>query len=279
MIVAGGGRVGNMTSDQTSGTTFPRDTVPLNDGNQIPLLGFGTWQIKGDQARQSVIWALEAGYRHIDTATIYGNEAEVGAGLRDSGVDRDEVFITTKVPGGSTGREAETLHASLEKLGTDRVDLWLIHWPTDGGADVQMWQALIDAQKQGLARSIGVSNYSIPMIDEVLAGTGVTPAVNQIELSPLLFDRDLIGHHLKRNVVVEGYSALRGGTLDHPTIVEIAKRHGKSPAQVIIRWHLQRQIVVIPKSVKRDRIIENAQVADFELSTEDMDALDGLGSQ
>ncbi len=242
----------------TSDTTFPRDTVPLNDGGQMPLLGFGTWQIKGDQARQSVIWALEAGYRHLDTAAIYGNEAEVGAGLRDSGVDRDEVFITTKVPGGATGREAETLQASLEKLGTDRVDLWLIHWPTDGGADVQMWQALIDAQKQGLARSIGVSNYSIPMIDEVLAGTGVTPAVNQVEFSPLLFDRDLLGHHLKRGVVVEGYSALRGGTLDHPTIVEIAQRHGKSPAQVIIRWHLQRQIVVIPKSVKRERIIENA---------------------
>ncbi len=263
----------------TSDTTFPRDTVPLNDGHQMPLLGFGTWQIKGDQARQSVIWALEAGYRHLDTATIYGNEAEVGAGLRESGVDRDEVFITTKVPGGATGREAEMLQASLDKLGTDRVDLWLIHWPTDGGADVQMWQALIDAQKQGLARSIGVSNYSIPMIDEVLAGTGVTPAVNQIELSPLLFDRDLIGHHLKRSVVVEGYSALRGGTLEHPTIVEIAQRHGKSPAQVIIRWHLQRKIVVIPKSVRRERIIENADVADFELSIEDMDALDGLGSQ
>ena len=191
-----------MTRAQT--TTFPRDTVPLNDGGQMPLLGFGTWQIKGDDARQSVGWALEAGYRHLDTATVYGNEAEVGAGLRDSGVDRDEVFITTKVPGGSTGREAETLQASLEKLGTDRVDLWLIHWPTDGGADVQMWQALIDAQKQGLARSIGVSNYSIPMIDELLAGTGVTPAVNQIECSPLLFDRDLLGHHRKRGIVRRG---------------------------------------------------------------------------
>ena len=140
-----------------------------------------------------------------------------------------------------------------------------------------MWQALIDAQKQGLARSIGVSNYSIPMIDELLAGTGVTPAVNQVEFSPLLFDRDLLGHHRKRNVVVEGYSALRGGTLDHPTIVAIAQRHGKSPAQVIIRWHLQHQIVVIPKSVKRERIIENAAVADFELTDEEMDVMDRLG--
>ena len=153
----------------------------------MPLLGFGTWQIKGDQARQAVIWALEAGYRHIDTAAVYGNEAEVGAGLRDSGVDRDEVFVTTKVPGGSTGREAGTLQESLSKLGTDRVDLWLIHWPTDGGADVQMWQALIDAHKQGLASAIGVSNYSLDMIDELVTATGVTPAVNQIEWSPLLY--------------------------------------------------------------------------------------------
>jgi diketogulonate reductase-like aldo/keto reductase len=242
----------------------------------MPLLGFGTWQITGPTATTAVRAALGAGYRHLDTATVYGNEAEVGAGLSESGVARDDVFITTKVPGGATGQEAELLQERLHKLGTDRVDLWLIHWPTAGGADVQMWQALIDAHKQGLARAIGVSNYSIEMIDELVAGTGVTPAVNQIEWSPLLFDRDVLGHHRKRGLVVEGYSALRGGTLDHPAIVEIAERHGKSPAQVIVRWHLQHQIVVIPKSVKRERIVENAAVADFELTPEDMERLDGL---
>jgi diketogulonate reductase-like aldo/keto reductase len=260
----------------TSDSTFPDQTAPLAGGGQMPLLGFGTWQIKGDQATQAVSWALEAGYRHLDTAAIYGNEAEVGAGLRDSGVNRDEVFITTKVPGGATGREAATLQESLSKLGTDRVDLWLIHWPTDGGADVQMWQALVDANKQGLARSIGVSNYSLDMIDELVTATGVTPAVNQIEWSPLLYDQAVVDGHRERGIVVEGYSALRGGTLDHPTIVEIAKRHGKSPAQVIVRWHLQHEIVVIPKSVKRERIVENAQVADFELTEDEVATLDAL---
>ena len=261
-----------MTSDPTS----PDLAADLPGGGRIPLLGFGTWQIKGETARQAVIWALEAGYRHIDTAAVYGNEAEVGAGLRDSGIDRDQVFITTKMPGGATGREAATMKESLSKLGTDRVDLWLIHWPADGGADVQMWQALVDANKQGLARSIGVSNYSLDMIDELVDATGVTPAVNQIEWSPLLYDQAVVDGHRQRGIVLEGYSALRGGTLEHPTIVEIAERHAKSPAQVIIRWHLQHEIVVIPKSVKRERIIENAQVADFELTDEEMATLDSL---
>jgi diketogulonate reductase-like aldo/keto reductase len=260
----------------TSDPTFPDLAADLPGGGRIPLLGFGTWQIKGDTARQTVIWALEAGYRHIDTAAMYGNEAEVGAGLRESGIDRDQVFITTKVPGGATGREAATLKESLSKLGTDRVDLWLIHWPTNGGADVQMWQALVDANKNGLARDIGVSNYSLDMIDELVEATGVKPAVNQIEWSPLLYDQAIVDGHRQRGIVLEGYSALRGGTLEHPTIAEIAKTHGKSPAQVIIRWHLQHEFVVIPKSVKRERIIENAQVFDFELTDEEMATLDSL---
>jgi diketogulonate reductase-like aldo/keto reductase len=260
----------------TSDPTFPDLAADLPGGGRIPLLGLGTWQIKGAQATQSVSWALEAGYRHLDTAAVYGNEAEVGAGLRESGINRDEVFITTKVPGGATGREAATLQESLSKLGTDRVDLWLIHWPSNGGADVQMWQGLIDANKQGQARAIGVSNYSLEMIDELVTATGVTPSVNQIEWSPLLFDQAIVDGHRERGIVLEGYSALRGGTLDHPTIVEIANQHGKSPAQVIIRWHLQHEIVVIPKSVKRERIVENAQVADFELTDEEMATLDSL---
>ena len=262
----------------TTDATFPDQTAALPDGRTMPLLGFGTWQIKGDDARAAVGWALEAGYRHLDTATVYGNEAEVGAALKASGVDRDDVFITTKMPGGGTGRETETLHKSLDRLGTDRVDLWLIHWPNDDAADVPMWQALIDAHKQGQARAIGVSNYSLAMIDELVSATGVTPAVNQIEWSPLLFDRATLDGHRARGIVVEGYSALRGGTLEHPGIVEIAGRHGKSPAQVIIRWHLQHGIVVIPKSVRRERIVENAAVTDFELTDADMTAMDGVGT-
>jgi len=260
----------------TTDSTFPDQTAALPDGGKMPLLGFGTWQIKGDDARAAVGWALDAGYRHLDTATVYGNEAEVGAALKDSGVNRDEVFITTKMPGGGTGRETETLAKSLDRLDTDRVDLWLIHWPNDGAADVPMWQALIDAKKQGQARAIGVSNYSLAMIDELVSATGVTPAVNQIEWSPLLFDQATVDGHDERGIVVEGYSALRGGTLDNPTISEIAQRHGKSPAQVIIRWHLQHGIVVIPKSVQKERIVANAAVGHFELSDEDMKAMDGL---
>ena len=256
----------------------PDQAAALPDGGAMPLLGFGTWQIRGADASKAVGWALDAGYRHLDTATVYGNEAEVGAALRESGLDRDEVFVTTKMPGGGTGQESATLDQSLQKLGTDHVDLWLIHWPTDGAANVPMWQALIDANRQGLARAIGVSNYSLAMIDELVSATGVTPAVNQIEWSPLLFDQSIVDGHRERNVVVEGYSALRGGTLEHPAILEIAQRQGRSTAQVIIRWHLQHGVVAIPKSTNPDRIRSNADLAGFELSADDMAALDGLGT-
>jgi len=262
----------------TTDAMFPDEAAALPDGGTMPLLGFGTWQIRGTDALTAVGWALDAGYRHRDTATVYGNEAEVGAALRESGLDRDEVFVTTKMPGGGSGQETETLQQSLQKLATDHVDLWLIHWPTDGAANVPMWQAMVDAHKQGLARAIGVSNYSLDMIDELASATGVTPAVNQIEWSPLLFDPATLDGHRERGVVLEGYSALRGGTLDHPDILDIAQRHERSTAQVIIRWHLQHGIVVIPKSSQRERIYSNAQVADFELTDDEMSLLDGLGS-
>jgi diketogulonate reductase-like aldo/keto reductase len=256
--------------------TIPQDTAKLTNG-RIPLLGFGTWQIKGRQAADAVAWALEAGYRHLDTATMYGNEKEVGAGLAASGVARDDVFVTTKVPPRYAGRELETLRSSLDQLGTDRVDLWLIHWPGGDSGDVGMWRAFIDAREQGLASDIGVSNYSLDQLDELTRETGETPVVNQVEWSPLLFDRAVLDGHRERGVVLEGYSALRGGTLEHPVIVAIAERLGRSPAQVIVRWHLQHRIVVIPKSVQQDRIRANADVGDFELPDADMSALDALG--
>jgi diketogulonate reductase-like aldo/keto reductase len=182
--------------------------------------------VTGGQATGATRWALEAGYRHLDTATVYGNEAEVGAGLAGSGVPRPEVFITTKCPPGNAGRELATLERSLELLGTDHVDLWLIHWTPEKGVGVGLWQGFIDARSSGLARAIGVSNYSLAEIDELVSATGVTPAVNQIEWSPLLFDRVQLEGHRERGILLEGYSALRGGTLEHPVITAIADRLG-----------------------------------------------------
>jgi len=244
----------------------------------MPLRGFGTWQIKGRQATQATGWALEAGYRHLDTAAVYGNEAAVGAGLAASGVPRQDVFVTTKCPPSSAGKELATLEQSLELLGTDHVDLWLIHWTPRRGVGVDIWQAFIEARSAGLARAIGVSNYSLAEVDELTSATGVTPAVNQVEWSPLLFDRAQLDGHRERGIVLEGYSALRGGTLEHPVVNEIAGRLGRTPAQVIIRWHLQHGVVVIPKSVVHDRIFANADVDGFELTADQVAALDALGT-
>jgi diketogulonate reductase-like aldo/keto reductase len=259
-------------------SVVPTDTHTLPGGGRMPLLGFGTWQIKGEKATRATAAALEAGYRHLDTAMVYGNESEVGRALTDSGVDRDDVFVTTKCPPNRAGQELETLHRSLEKLGTDHVDLWLVHWP--GEADLgALWSAFVTAQQQGLARDIGVSNFSAEQIDEVERATGVRPAVNQIEWSPLLYRASIVTAHRDRGVVLEGYSALRGGTLTHPTITGIAERLGRTPAQVIIRWHLEHGTVVIPKSENPDRIRSNAAVGDFTLSADDVAALDGLGQE
>lgn len=256
---------------------LPDQTLTLSGGARIPLLGFGTWQITGDDAVRATTAALEAGYRHLDTATVYGNEAEVGRALAESGVARDDVFVTTKCPPGRSGRELETLRESLELLGTDHVDLWLIHWPGEGSTNSAMWSAFVQAREQGLAREIGVSNFDAALIDEVTDATGVRPAIDQIEWSPLLFDARTLAEHRERGVAVEGYSALRGGTLDHPEVVHIAERLGRTPAQVIIRWHLQHEVVVIPKSVQPERIRSNADVAGFVLDQDDMAALDALG--
>ena len=266
-----------MTSTDTSPTNVPHDSAALPSGAAMPLLGFGTWQITGATATTAVRAALGAGYRHLDTATVYRNEAEVGAGLADSGVDRDEVFVTTKCPPRNTGRAIETLRKSLDGLRTDHVDLWLVHWPGGEGADLDLWQEFVQARGEGLTRDIGVSNYSLDQLDELTKETGETPAVNQVEWSPLLFDRAVLDGHRDRGVVLEGYSALRGGTLDHPVIAGVAGRHGRSTAQVIVRWHLQHGVVVIPKSEKEERIVANAQVGDFTLSEQDMAEIDALG--
>jgi diketogulonate reductase-like aldo/keto reductase len=261
----------------TDSIQLPQQTVALAAGTEMPLLGFGTWQIKGQEAVDSAAAALAAGYRHLDTATVYGNEGEVGRALADSAVARDDVFLTTKFPPDRAGKELDTLRESLELLQTDHVDLWLIHWPGEDGVNVDIWKAFTEARDQGLTKEIGVSNFDTALLDEVTQTTGVVPAVNQIEWSPLLYDATTVADHRERGIVLEGYSALRGGTLDHPTIIEIAERLGRSTAQVIIRWHLQHGIVAIPKSVHAARIRANADVAGFDLTDDDMAALDALG--
>lgn len=260
----------------TTSTPFPEPAVGLAGGIRMPLLGFGTWRLSGPPAERAVGWALECGYRHLDTATAYGNESAVGAAIRASGVPPADVFVTTKLPPDHVGRERRTLEQSLDDLGIDRIDLWLIHWPPGGTAGVSSWEAFIEAQRDGLVQAIGVSNYSLDQIDQLTKETGVTPAVNQIKWSPLLYDGELLAGHRERGVAVEGYSPFRAGTLDHPTLVEIAERHGKLPSQVVVRWHLEHEVTVIPKSEQRDRIVQNADVFDFELSRAELTAIDSL---
>jgi diketogulonate reductase-like aldo/keto reductase len=261
---------------ETSKPHLPDESVSLESGGRMPLLGFGTWQIKGPEAVTATAAALEAGYRHLDTATVYGNEAEVGRALAESGVPREDVFVTTKCPPHRAGSELDTLRQSLDALGTDHVDLWLIHWPGDGEVNLDLWRAFVEARESGLARAIGVSNFDVELVDRLASATGVTPAVNQVEWSPLLFDRQVLEDHRSRGIALEGYSALRGGTLEHPVVNEIAEGLGRTPAQVIIRWHLQHQVIVIPKSRNAERIRSNADVAGFELSEQQMTALDDL---
>ena len=262
--------------------------VRLNDGADMPVVGLGTWQMHGQQAYDAVRWALTAGYRHIDTATMYKNEAEVGRAVRDSGVDRGELFITTKLPPGNAGRERQTLADSLEALGTGFVDLWLIHWPPRRkGVSERVWRAFLELQAEGLCRAVGVSNYSPAQIDELAAATGQTPAVNQVPWSPSGHDAGLLAAHRERGVVLEGYSPLkgwrpsaggRGGQrgLGNPELVSIAAAHGVTAAQVVLRWHVQMGIVVIPKSAHRERIESNLDLFGFELTDAEMERLPKL---
>ena len=252
--------------------------LSLGHGAEMPLLGFGTWQIRGEKAYEAVRDALEAGYRHIDTATMYGNEAEVGRALRDSGVPRDEVFVTTKLPPERAGRERETLDASLRALGVDAVDLWLIHWPPRRRS-VPVWERFVEARDAGRARAIGVSNYGVGEIDELSSATGVTPAVNQIRFGPRLYDPKLIAQHRERGVVVEGYSPFKTTNLHDEVLTRIAAAHGVDPARVVLRWHVQHEIVVIPKSANPERIATNAAIDGFSLTDEEMAAVDRLGGR
>ena len=247
----------------------------LADGNEIPLLGFGVWQVPdGRECEEAVSFALEAGYRHIDTAQAYGNERSVGTALRDSGVPRDEVFVTTKFYPEREDAEEEAKR-SLDRLGLDHVDLYIIHWPK--GGPTWAWEGMQRARQNGFARSIGVSNFSVAELEELAGITDGPPAVNQVQFSPFEFRRGLLEACEARGIVLEAYSPLGTGRhLGDARVGEIAERLGRTPAQVLIRWSLQRDIVVLPKSTHRERIVENAQVFDFALTDDDMAALDAL---
>jgi 2,5-diketo-D-gluconate reductase A len=252
------------------------ERVELASGTMMPLLGLGTWQATGRSAADAVGRALEVGYRHVDTATAYGNEEQVGEAVARSGVPREDIFVTTKLPPSRAGRERETLEQSLDALGLGYVDLWLIHWPPDGGARPDVWAQLLELQAAGLAREVGVSNYSISQIDELERATGRLPAVNQIPWSPALFAGEVLDAHRRRGVQLEGYSPLRRTNLRDPRLVRIAEGHGATPAQVVLRWHIQHRIVAIPKSTNPERIAENAASFGFQLTSSEVEELDGL---
>lgn len=265
--------------------------IKLNDGYEIPALGFGTWQTPdGDIARESVRIALETGYRHIDTAAVYKNERSVGEGIKASGVPREEIFLTTKLWNDKHSYEGakEAIQESLEKLDVEYFDLYLIHWPTpkplrDNDAWVQAnadtWRAMEEAVEAGLIRSIGVSNFMPHHLEALLKTARIKPAVNQIYLSPSDQQKDVVAYNSKHGIISEAYSPLGTGTiLSDERLNEIAVKYGKSPAQVAIRWSLQKGFVVLPKSVTPHRIVENFGVFDFEISDEDMALIDTLES-
>ena len=226
----------------------------------------------------AVLRALEVGYRHIDTATAYGNEEQVGQAVAQSGLRREDVFVTTKLPPSRAGRERETLEESLEALAFGYVDLWLIHWPPSGSARPDVWERLLEVQAEGLTREVGVSNYSVSQVDELQRATGQLPAVNQIEWSPALFDAGVLESHRRHGVQVEGYSPLQTTDLRDPRLVRIAEDHGVTSAQVVLRWHLEHQIIAIPRSSNAERIAENADIFGFALTSSEVEILDSFAS-
>jgi 2,5-diketo-D-gluconate reductase A len=259
-------------TDQTS--------ITLNDGRSIPQVGLGVWRVPDAVATDAVGEALKVGYRHVDTAAIYENENGVGKGLRAAGVARQDVFVTTKLWNENQGFD-KTLKAfdeSLERLGLDHVDLYLIHWPSPArGLYVETWKAFVRLKEEGRATSIGVSNFTAEHLDRLIGETGVTPVLNQIELHPRFQQRALREAHAERGIATQSWSPLgQGQLLSDPLIAELARKHGKTPAQVVIRWHIDNGLVVIPKSVTPSRIAENLDVFDFKLDESDLSAMGGL---
>jgi diketogulonate reductase-like aldo/keto reductase len=245
----------------------------LNNGVEIPVLGLGTYLSKpGKETYEAVRYALDIGYRHIDTAALYANEEDVGKAVRDSGVPREEIFVTTKVWNSDQGYDTtiNAFYKSLKKLKFDYIDLYLIHWPQPK-TRIDTWRALIQLYDEKKASSIGVSNYTIRHMEEVLHGSPFKPLVNQIEFSPYIYQKDILSYCNRRNIIVEAYTPLvRGKKFKDPKLVELAEKYSKTPAQIMIRWALQVGTVVLPKSIHPERIKENADIFDFEISEDDM---------
>jgi 2,5-diketo-D-gluconate reductase A len=257
-------------------------SVHLNDGNQIPQLGFGVFQIEPEDTVEAVSRALEAGYRHVDTAEMYGNEREVGEAVRASGLDRGEVFVTSKLNNGDhrPGDARRAFDRTLSELGFDHVDLFLIHWPLPtlyDGDYVSTWRVLEELKADGRARSIGVSNFQRGHLERLAAEAEVVPAVNQIELHPYFQNREVSAYGEEHGIVTESWSPIaQGDVLDDAEVGAIAERLGRTPAQVVLRWHVQHGYIVIPKSVTAERIRENFELFDFELEPADMERIDSL---
>jgi 2,5-diketo-D-gluconate reductase A len=254
--------------------------LDLRSGSTIPQLGFGVFQVPPAETAEAVIRALDAGYRHIDTAAAYRNEASVGQAIRSSGLDRSEVFLTTKCFNDDHGYEQakRACHDSLKRLEMEHIDLYLIHWPVPAhDRYVETWKAFIELRDEGLVRTIGVSNFQPAHLRRIIEETGETPAINQVELHPHFQQAGLRHEHEDLGILTEAWSPLaQGAVLDEPAILEIAERHGKTPGQVVIRWHLQLGNVVIPKSVTPERIVENFDVFAFQLSESEMEAIEAL---
>jgi 2,5-diketo-D-gluconate reductase A len=257
----------------TSVTSAP--SVPLSDGTEIPQLGFGVFQIPADETVEAVRHALDAGYRHVDTAKAYGNERQVGEAVRDCD---EHVYVTTKLWNSDQGDPRGAFDKSFERLGLDHVDLYLIHWPLpSAGKYIDAWKALIELSQEDRLRSIGVSNFQPSHLDDIVEATGVTPVINQIELHPYLQQRELRDYHAEHGIVTEAWSPLaQGDVLDDDVLTEIAEAHGKSTGQVVLRWHIQLGNVVFPKSATPERIRENFDIFDFELSEDDMARIESL---
>ncbi|MBJ7433628.1 MAG: aldo/keto reductase [Microbacteriaceae bacterium] len=260
--------------------TFPVNSISLNDGTSIPQLGLGTYRLDDDDAYRVTAEAFAVGYRHIDTARIYKNEKGVGRAIRESGIPRDDLYITTKLWNGDQPKARDAISSSLDRLGLEHVDLYLIHWPApQRGTYVEAWKQLEVLQQDGLTTSIGVSNFEPEHLDAIAAVSDIVPVLNQVELHPLFQQKDLRAEHAQRGIATESWGPLGHGSVDLgaeiPALANLAARYNKTIAQVVLRWHIQEGLIIFPKTSHQERLVENFAIFDFAISADDMDMIRG----